>query len=138
MAERKFLLRAWIGLLACDVALRILPFGTVQRYCSRAAKSGAKPSFDPRRMAELVAAAGRNHLYPMTCLRRSLVLQRLLARHGIGSTLRLGVRKADRELQAHAWLEKDGQVLETGAEWSGFQTLRSSSPMPSKSGPNDR
>ncbi len=40
-----------------------------------------------------------------TCLERSLVLWWLLQRDGIQSDLRIGVRKDEGELKAHAWVE---------------------------------
>jgi hypothetical protein len=58
-----------------------------------------------------VDRAARSHLYPMRCLRRSLVIQSLLARRGIRTELRFGVRKDDGELSAHAWLEYEGEVV---------------------------
>jgi len=47
----------------------------------------------------------------MTCLRRSLVLQRMLGRRSIPAELRLGVRKEEGQLKAHAWLEYQGQPV---------------------------
>jgi hypothetical protein len=44
----------------------------------------------------------------MTCLRRSLTMQRLLAQQGIRSELRFGARREKDALQAHAWLEYQG------------------------------
>ena len=48
----------------------------------------------------------------MTCLRRSLTLQWLLARGGLDTTLQFGVRRENGSLQAHAWLEYQGQVID--------------------------
>lgn len=46
-----------------------------------------------------------------TCLRRALVLQRILARAGHAVVLVIGVRRSDGELQAHAWIEHGGTPL---------------------------
>ena len=43
-----------------------------------------------------------------TCLTRSLVLQWILARRGIGTELKVGVRNEGDGLHAHAWLECGG------------------------------
>ncbi len=104
------LVRAWLLLLYVDLGLRTLPFPRLQAWASRAAPGGVAPSPGEaeaaiRQTYHMVHIAGRNHLYAMTCLRRSLVTQRLLARRGINTDLRFGVQKADGQLQAHAWLE---------------------------------
>ena len=48
----------------------------------------------------------------MTCLRRSLTLQWLLSRAGLYTTLQFGVRRENGNLQAHAWLDYQGQVID--------------------------
>ena len=63
------------------------------------------------RIARLVAIAAYHGPYRATCLRQSLALWWLLRRRGIPAELRIGVRKDDGELQAHAWVEHDGQAL---------------------------
>ena len=47
----------------------------------------------------------------MTCLRRALTLQRLLAKRGISTELKIGARKDNGQLNAHAWLEYQGQII---------------------------
>lgn len=47
----------------------------------------------------------------VTCLRQAMVTQLMLDRHGYDACLRLGVLKAGDELQAHAWVERDGRVV---------------------------
>jgi len=58
------------------------------------------------------------HIVPMaTCLTRALALQIILARKGVPAELVLGVgRSASDEFLAHAWLEKDGQIVIGGSE----------------------
>jgi hypothetical protein len=62
-------------------------------------------------MARLVDAAARRGPYSATCLPRSLTLWWLLRRRGIDSYLRIGVRKAAGRIEAHAWVELRGLVL---------------------------
>jgi hypothetical protein len=64
-----------------------------------------------RRVAQLVAMAARNNITPANCLRRSLVLWFLLRQRRLPAELLIGVRKADGQLQAHAWVELAGTVL---------------------------
>jgi hypothetical protein len=114
-SDWRVLARAWYLLLLADVGLRVLPFRRVQRGVPPAADVLVGPSEEIaatlRRLRQLVDMAARNHLYPMTCLRRALVLQRMLAQRGIATKLEIGVRKEAGALAAHAWLEYDGQPI---------------------------
>ena len=108
--------QAWVLLLAVDLGLRALPFRRVQELMALGRKDARDfqaggASVTIQRLERLVGVAGRNHLYPMGCLRRSLVLQWLLGRRGIMADLRIGVRKETGELNAHAWLEHAGQPI---------------------------
>jgi len=58
----------------------------------------------------IVRLLGRLPTHP-SCLIRSLVLLRLLARWGIDSTFVIGVRLKDGSLAAHAWVEYQGIPL---------------------------
>ena len=51
------------------------------------------------------------HVFGATCLTRSLLLRWLLLFYGTPSELRIGVRFANDEFAAHAWVEKDGIPL---------------------------
>ena len=110
--ELRLLARAFVLLLVADLALRTLSFERARRLLAATPPvppAGQPPS--PSRIAEvirLVDVAARHHLYPMTCLRRALVLQRLLLQEGLETRLRLGVRGVERRFEAHAWLEHDG------------------------------
>jgi hypothetical protein len=53
------------------------------------------------------------------CLMHALVLQSLLARRGIESTLAVGAREAPK-FAAHAWVEHEGTPLQSDA---GYETL---------------
>lgn len=65
------------------------------------------------RAAWAAHAVGRRLLPERPCLTQALVLQYLLLRRGDDSAeLHVGVTKSDEEeLQAHAWIERDGRVL---------------------------
>jgi hypothetical protein len=52
------------------------------------------------------------------------VLQRLLDQQGVRTRLRIGVRKEGGELDAHAWVEHEGAILNGSAEQCGrYQPL---------------
>lgn len=60
-----------------------------------------------------------------SCLVQALAARRWLARHGIGSSLFVGVRKqAPQQLDAHAWLVSGNEVI-TGGDVSGYRELLS-------------
>lgn len=109
------LLGCWVLLLGADLALRLLPFRLVERLAAPPARRLELPPEAAGawviRMHRLVGIAARRHLYPMTCLRRSLVLRWLLGRAGIPTALRLGVRREGKALEAHAWVEYAGQPV---------------------------
>lgn len=110
------LAQAWLLLLVFDLSVRLLPFHRVQKVAALAMKGegeqrGSQVLRAVEKTEHLVSIAGRYHLYPMHCLPRALVLQWLLGRQGIGTELRIGVRKEMAQLSAHAWLEYKGQPL---------------------------
>jgi hypothetical protein len=61
--------------------------------------------------ARMVRAAGYYGIGHPNCLSVSLALWWLLARQGIASDLRLGVRKEGEKFEAHAWVECGGLPL---------------------------
>lgn len=64
-----------------------------------------------REIARIVAIAAEHGVYKATCLRRSLLVWWFLRREGIQSDLCFGVRMLDRKLEAHAWVEYNGVVV---------------------------
>ncbi|MCB0185332.1 MAG: lasso peptide biosynthesis B2 protein, partial [Caldilineaceae bacterium] len=58
-----------------------------------------------------LALAVRHGLYEGNCLSRSLTLWWLLRRQGIAADLRIGVRRHQGVLEAHAWVEYLGMPL---------------------------
>lgn len=72
--------------------------------------AGEEESFIARSVW-LVEVAGRYTPVKATCLRQALVLHRILGRSGIETDLRIGVARQDEDLEAHAWLERDGKPI---------------------------
>jgi hypothetical protein len=68
-------------------------------------------SKDAAATAHMVNAADRHGLVHPSCLAKSLTLWWLLARQGISSHLRIGIRKEREKFEAHAWVECDGAAL---------------------------
>lgn len=102
------------------VNLALHAFGTrrTRRWLLRRSEPGT--SHDPthqqlqrsQRLAALAAALGRRGRHQTSCLRQALAVEYTLRREGLAAELRLGTRKtSDGHLQAHAWVELQGQAL---------------------------
>ncbi|MDY7092357.1 MAG: lasso peptide biosynthesis B2 protein [Acidobacteriota bacterium] len=115
--DRWLFLRSLILLPCCRLGLRVLGYRRLTALLgrwSRPAQDGAQagPS------AELVSAhrraveRGARYLPGhYTCLHRSLLLWWTLRRAGLDCQLRIGVRREDGELAAHAWIEHQGRAV---------------------------
>jgi hypothetical protein len=61
--------------------------------------------------SRMVRAASRFGAIRATCLAQSLTLWFLLEQQNISSAIRIGVRKKDNRMEAHAWVERNGLAL---------------------------
>jgi transglutaminase superfamily protein len=106
------------------LALRLLPYATVQRIAMRLGRPHATIPLAVSRVAWAVAAAGRRVPGGANCLAQALAALVLLRRHGHHGVIRLGVAYgAGRQLEAHAWLEHEGAVLVGSAGVSRYTAL---------------
>jgi hypothetical protein len=94
-----------------SLAVRLLPLDrAVGLFSSRSpSPSVASCVVQPERIAALVDRV--LSCSSARCLAKALVLQWMLGRRGIASEVRIGVRRGDGPLRAHAWVERRGQVL---------------------------
>lgn len=113
--ERSLFFQAWVWLLLFDIGLRTRPFPNLQTFAARVSAGPVPPSEQTEGLILALKTAAdrarRNHLYPMTCLRRSLTLQKMLAQRGIAAELKIGVQKELGVLSAHAWVEYQGRPI---------------------------
>ena len=65
-----------------------------------------------RSAARMASIAGRRGTVTATCLRQSLLVYWLLRRRGLAPELKLGVRKQQGVVDAHAWVEIQGESLD--------------------------
>ena len=120
--ERGTLLRALLLLPAIGLGLRLLGFSKVQAMLyTHMAVGNCEPSPNSTlkialAAASMVSIAARRGLYRANCLPTSLVLAHLLGKQGIAADLRVGVRKVAGALEAHAWVEHNGQPLNDGID----------------------
>jgi len=115
------MVRAFGALVATGVLLRVAGLERARRRAANRPTKSGHSSLRPERMARLLHLAARHGPYRPACLVRSLALQRLLHRDGFAADLRIGVRKQDGALEAHAWLEHDGRrLLDADGESDAF------------------
>ncbi len=108
---------AWWLLLLADIKLRT----STDASCLRPDPVSSHCPDDPHdcieRTAAWVRCAAQRHIVCTTCLRKSLVMRRLLARQGILAQLVIGAhRRLDGSIGFHAWLTCDGQAIDEAPE----------------------
>jgi hypothetical protein len=118
LSEQSTFIRAVIMLPLIALALRLIGLTRCQAALSRSSHlyrdRGKKPEEiiqQARITARMLALANRHGLYRANCLQQSVTLWWLLGRQGIESSVRVGVRKRADKLEAHAWIECSGVVL---------------------------
>ncbi len=110
--DQHVLLAALLTLPLFWLGLRVVGFARLAAWSSRHHTSEqVLPRSQAVNVAKLVGTAAGYTIGQPTCLTRSLVLGWLLRRRGFASDLRIGVRKIAGQLDAHAWLELEGQPL---------------------------
>lgn len=120
--EQIFLCFSVAGLAVVGALLRLAGFertvawlrGSSRRPEDRDPAAGALEW--ARRRSQLIAIAARRGPYRATCLPRSLLLWWIVRRRGLDPRLRIGVRRSEGELFAHAWIELSDEVLNDRAE----------------------
>lgn len=127
-ADRRLLVRAAALHAVAAVTVRVLPFRAARRLIERAGSIGRRPrDVDDAGVRAVKAVRTVSAWLPgANCLTEALVAQQLLARYGVETTLRIGVartRTADRPLDAHAWLERQGATL-IGMREIAYRPLR--------------
>jgi len=77
------------------------------------------------RMSLAITRATRYGIFSPQCLVRAVALNRMLEVRGLAdSTIRIGVRWADGEFVAHAWVERAGVILgDSAANTASFVPL---------------
>jgi len=117
-SERSVLARSLFLVPVTAIALRTIGFRRWSSFLSRFAPqknpNAATPldSLDSARgTARMVAAAAKEGIVRGKCLEQSIVLWWLLLRKRLPAELRIGVRQSDAGLEAHAWVEVQGNIV---------------------------
>jgi len=117
-----------------DIGLRFLGYQRLRGFL------GAHPRILPKyegseidaieaskNISTLVTVASKYGLYHATCLRRSLFTWWWLRRRGIQTELRIGIKKLDGQLYAHAWIKLGDEIINDSIDiernYSAFKDL---------------
>jgi hypothetical protein len=117
-------MRAWLTVRALTEYVYVdlvglAGFRTLQRVVTHTpTRTRATPAATPGDVIEAVTRAGLWYFKSAKCLQRSAVVTRLLRRHGVAAELLIGCHIAP--LQAHAWVEVEGQVVSDHLEGLEF------------------
>jgi len=111
--ERMIVFETIVLALPIEVGLRCLSLNVLVSLVARTRHdNGERPrELDIERAAHLVEATAAFYPLNPTCLKKSLILLRILGRRGIRAELRLGVRKIHEQFSAHAWVVCDGSIV---------------------------
>lgn len=128
--ERRTLRQAVTMVPSMHVAVRVLGFNALQRWVAHTPVAlGHWTEADALRISVVSINRVKDFsLLPGNCLSQSLALARLLRQRGVVPDLRLGARLTGPQLDAHAWVEYDGRVLndtqDVGARFPPLSTAR--------------
>jgi transglutaminase superfamily protein len=117
--DRKLLIRSLLLLPAIHAALLMLGYTRLHTALQRMVPLGkGKASFSEleimdvaQRIVQIVCIAAGHGIYKATCLRKSLLTWWFLREEGIEGQICFGVRLVGQNLEAHAWVEYQGMVL---------------------------
>jgi hypothetical protein len=112
-SERRFVLCACFAAPVFSAALRLIGLRRLQALNAATEGRAARPMDSDQLARKLALASIALSMLPVrtSCLARALTFQWLLNRDGIFAQLRIGARFVDRQLDAHAWLEFQGQPI---------------------------
>jgi transglutaminase superfamily protein len=104
---------ALVTLPLVDLAARFVPPARLLGWATdlKRAPAGVLAHDEIRRVSWLVMTMARYHVVRVPCLARSLTLARLLARRGVETDVRVGVRSEAGRMAAHAWVEWQARPL---------------------------
>lgn len=114
-SEQHLLMAALTLGASIRIALWFLPFRVVRTMIFEWSDASAVPYQTNRATVETIArsvATASRFIPSATCLVQALVTKVLLDRRGVSNDLRIGVAKeASGRLEAHAWIEYQGEIV---------------------------
>ena len=122
--DKSLFLRAvcWLAVARAWIAVVSFP-KLAEKLNSDGGSSPADPELLKRIRFAIGAAAG-NVPWRSDCFPQAIAANRLLQRHGLASSIHLGVRKEDKQqLLAHAWLTSGDAVVTGGQDLDRFAEI---------------
>lgn len=114
------LVQAQWSLLVAQTIVRRRPVGSLATPAAIVGVADPARMSEARRLALAIVRVARFGLFRPQCLVRSVALSRMLDARGIhGAVVRVGVRRANGEFLAHAWVELAGETLGDADEHVG-------------------
>ena len=129
-SDRNLFLIALLTIASVRVRLRLTSFRRVHRSLARIAPSTGSPDPTPGeadRIGWAVGSAAR-FVPDATCLPQALAAEAILRRRGHPADLRLGVKRSEDGVEAHAWVESYGRVIVGDGDLDRFEPLEASDP----------
>ncbi|MBE9005962.1 lasso peptide biosynthesis B2 protein [Fortiea sp. LEGE XX443] len=112
-SDRQILLNTFVLLGLVRLGMRLLSFNTLRKIINKNSKPN--PRLEKISLNKIVWAINLSTRYTpggAKCLARALTCQVLMTRYGYSPELRIGVVKDEAgNLEAHAWIETQGQVV---------------------------
>ncbi len=105
------LAEAWLTLTWVDFVVSLLPYRWWKSWLVNQPNAETHQTAPFEQLVWSVDAAANHHPRKPTCLRRSLTLKQMLQRRRIPSNLHIGIRKDCIQVDAHAWIELKGAVI---------------------------
>jgi hypothetical protein len=112
-----------------SIALRVVAFPRMLAWAIRMRPQNVSGACTPQQVERTAWLATRaSRVARVKCLTRSLALARVLARRGVATDVRIGVKTDTGTLEAHAWVEHNGLVLNDRphriARYAAFDSAR--------------
>lgn len=127
-SDRALVISAAVALASAWLGLRLFPFHTMLKRADTFSRrnsffqSDLHPAF--HRVVWAVLAVSKYAPLTMNCLVQALAAKALLNRAGYPTLIRIGVAASeDGKLHAHAWLERDGEIVIGGAGSERYRPL---------------
>jgi hypothetical protein len=114
--RRDLLIKSLLLLPIIDLSLRLVGYKKTCLILDRAFLNYRTDSRAPRaeilhEVAWATITASRRIPYAASCLRRSILIAHFLRLHGIIANIQFAVRRSQGSVEAHAWVESDGEVV---------------------------
>ena len=129
-SDRSLFLIALLAIASVRMGMWLTSFQRVHRPLARIARPTGSPDPTPGeadRIGWAVGSAAR-FVPGATCLPQALAAEAILRRRGHPADLRLGVKRSDDGVEAHAWVESYGRVIVGDGDLDRFEPLEASDP----------